>query len=104
MAGTDSRKEKRAAHDLSRPPAPTSSSPARYDNPLALLDWFAGLGFGDVTVHPFHYHAAMPVLEGDDPQAFRDESLALESDTSGWRGLFLCSAFLIRVVRPAEVE
>ena len=30
-----------------------------------------------------------------------DESLAMEHETSGWKGLFLCSAFLVRAVRPA---
>ncbi len=86
--------------DVSRPPLPSGTSEARYHNPLALPAWFAGIGFEGVSVHPFHYHAAMPVLEAEDPQAFRNESLALESDTSGWRGLFLCSAFLVRLVRP----
>ncbi len=86
--------------DLTRPPVRSGSVEARYDNPLAIGDWFAGLGFREVSVHPFHYHASMPVLESEDPQAFRDESLALESDTSGWRGLFLCSVFLVRAVRP----
>ncbi len=89
--------------DSSMPPLRAGASDATYDNPLALPGWFAALGFDEVSVHPFHYHAAMPALEGEEPQAFRDESLALESDTSGWRGLFLCSAFLVRVVRPARV-
>ena len=86
--------------DTDRPPLPSSGHEARYDNPFVIPEWLESLGFDDVSIHPFHFHAAMPMLEGEDPQAFRDESLALETDTSGWRGLFLCSVFLARIVRP----
>ena len=86
--------------DMARPPRPSSGHEAHYDNPLALIPMFEKLGYHDVSVHPFHFHAAMPVLESGDPQAFRDESLAMEDDDSGWRGLFLCSAFLLRLVTP----
>ncbi|HAN70430.1 MAG TPA: hypothetical protein DCQ36_02415 [Actinobacteria bacterium] len=87
--------------DMNRPPLPSSGVEAFYDNPLALVPRFQALGYEEVSVHPFHYHAGMPALESADPRAFRDESLALEDDDSGWRGLFLCSAFLLRLVRPA---
>lgn len=86
---------------MDRPPLPSSGVEASYDNPLALVPRFQALGYEGVTVHPFHYHAGMPALESADPKAFREESLALEDDASGWRGLFLCSAFLLRLVRPA---
>jgi len=86
--------------DLARPPLSAHGSEPHYANPLAMVEWCENLGFTDVSVHPFHYHAAMPVLEQEDPQAFRDESIALESDSSGWRGLFLCSVFLLRATRP----
>ncbi len=85
--------------DTDRPPLPSSGHEARYDNPFVIPEWLATLGYDEVTIHPFHFHAAMPMLEAEDPQAFRDESLALEEDTSGWRGLFLCSVFLARIVR-----
>ena len=86
--------------DTDRPPLPSSGHEARYDNPFVIPEWLGGLGFDEVSIHPFHFHAAMPMLESNDPQAFRHESLALEEDTSGWRGLFLCSVFLARIVRP----
>lgn len=86
--------------DMQRPPRPSSGHEATYHNPLSVLAVFTELGFEDVQVHPFHYHAAMPALESEDPQRFRDESLALEADTSGWKGLFLCSAFLVKAVKP----
>lgn len=86
--------------EMSKPPAGSGALTSHQANPLAVPAWLASLGFPEVTIHPFHFHAAMPLLEGEDPQVFRDASLALEDDTSGWRGLFLCSVFLARVVTP----
>lgn len=86
--------------EMSRPPAGSGALTSHQANPLNVPSWLASLGFTEVSIHPFHFHAAMPALEGDDPQDFRDASLALEDDTSGWRGLFLCSVFLARVVTP----
>lgn len=86
--------------DADRPPLPSSGHEARYDNPFVIRDWLGGMGFDDVSIHPFHFHAGMPMLEVDDPQGFRDGSLALEDDESGWRGMFLCSVFLARIVIP----
>lgn len=88
--------------EMTKPPEGSSALTAHYANPLALPEWLASLGFTEVSIHPFHYHAAMPLLESADPQEFRDASLALEDDTSGWRGLFLCSVFLARIVRPLD--
>lgn len=88
--------------DVDRPPRPSSGHEAAYDNPLAIPAWFEEQGYFGVSVHPFHYHAAMPLFETQDPIAFRRDSLALEDETSGWRGLFLCSAFLVKVVRPMD--
>jgi SAM-dependent methyltransferase len=88
--------------EMAKPPEGSSALTSHYANPLAIPEWFTSIGFPEVTVHPFHFHAAMPLLEGADPREFRDGSLALEDDTSGWRGLFLCSVFLARVVRPRD--
>lgn len=87
--------------EMSKPPANSSALTAHYANPLTTPEWLASLGYAESSIHPFHYHAAMPLLESEDPRGFRDASLALEDDTSGWRGLFLASVFLARVVRPA---
>jgi len=92
--------ETRVAMD--RPPANSSALTSHYANPLAVPRWLADLGFTETSIHPFHYHAAMPLLEAEDPQSFRDASLALEDETSGWRGLLLASVFLARVVRPLD--
>ena len=90
--------------DLNRPPVPSSGHDASYHNPFEVTKKFRALGFSDVEVIPFHYHAGMPALETADPQTFRDESLAMEHEESGWKGLFLCSAFLVRAVIPTSAQ
>ena len=72
-----------------------------FDNPLTVPALFADAGFDDVRVHYFHYHAGMPYLQSEDPGAFRRADVALEDDSSGWRGMFLASAFVIHARRPA---
>ena len=73
-----------------------------FDNPLTVPALFADAGFDNVRVHYFHYHAGMPYLQSEDPDAFRRADVALEDDSSGWRGMFLASAFVIHARRPAE--
>lgn len=79
---------------------PASVGHALYHNPLEVPRLFAEAGFVDIVIRPFHYHVAPPVLEAELGQAFRDGSIALENEPSGWRGLFLCSAFLVEASRP----
>lgn len=87
--------------DVDVPPAPTSGHSARYHNPLDIHEVFEDAGFIDVRVRPFHYHAAIPRFEKELGAAFRAESIALENEASDWRGLFLCSAFVVEAHRPA---
>jgi len=84
--------------NLDVPPPPSGHAPT-FHNPFEIPELFEAAGLTDVEVVPFHYHATMPALERSDPQQFRDASLALEGETSGWRGLFLCSAFLVHARR-----
>lgn len=81
---------------------PASVAHATYHNPLEVPRLFAEAGFVDIVIRPFHYHVAPPVLEAELGQEFRDGSLALENEPSGWRGLFLCSAFLVQATRPTQ--
>ena len=81
---------------------PASVGHATYHNPLDVPRLFRAAGFRDIVIRPFHYHAAPPVLEKELGQEFRDGSIALENEPSGWRGLFLCSAFLVQATRPVE--
>lgn len=90
--------------DMDRPPRPRDGHEATYHNPLAVPAVFERLGLESVEVFPFHYHAGMPALESVDPQRFRHESLAMEHDTGGWKGLFLCSAFLVKAVTPTPTQ
>lgn len=86
------------------PPAPASGHSPTFHNPLTVSSVFEAAGFEDVSIHPFHYHAAPPMLEGADPQAFRDDSVALENEPSDWRGLLLCSAFLVEAANPSQAH
>lgn len=87
--------------DLDRPPKPAPGAHVpRFHNPYVVPELFEQAGLTDVEVLPFHFHAGLPRHEQEVPQLFRDASIALEADTSGWRGLFLCSAFVVRARRP----
>lgn len=89
----------RSRVDVDVPPQPTGH-PAKYHNPFEVDELFEAAGFTDVRVRPFHYHASMPRFEKELGAAFRAESIALENEPSGWRGLFLCSAFVVEARRP----
>jgi 2-polyprenyl-3-methyl-5-hydroxy-6-metoxy-1,4-benzoquinol methylase len=71
----------------------------QFHNPLEIPVMFERCGFRDLKLHWYHYHPAMPSLERADVQAFRREAIALEDERSGWRGMFLCSAFVVEATR-----
>lgn len=87
--------------DVEIPPKPAGHE-AKYHNPLDIHEVFEAAGLVDVRVRPFHYHAAMPRFEKELGEAFRAESIALENEPSNWRGLFLCSAFVVEARRPSD--
>lgn len=70
----------------------------RSHNPLTILDKFADLGFTNAKLLWYHYHPAMPLLSEQNESEFRAEAIKLESDTSNWRGMFLCSAFVVEAM------
>jgi 2-polyprenyl-3-methyl-5-hydroxy-6-metoxy-1,4-benzoquinol methylase len=74
---------------------------AKYHNPLNVHEVFEDAGFTNIRIRPFHYHASMPRFEKELGAAFRAESIALENEPSDWRGLFLCSAFVVEAHSPA---
>jgi 2-polyprenyl-3-methyl-5-hydroxy-6-metoxy-1,4-benzoquinol methylase len=99
--------EKRVAMD--KPPVRTSNiaGGAGYDqilskmhNPFEMDALFKAAGFAATELHWYHYHPVPPMLEGDqvDRGAFRKAAMALEGESSGWRGIFLCSAFIVEAV------
>jgi len=67
---------------------------SRTHNPLALGDRMAASGFADVRTLYYHFHAAPPLVEARDPEAFRRASLAMEN-ADDWRGLVTASAFVL---------
>jgi 2-polyprenyl-3-methyl-5-hydroxy-6-metoxy-1,4-benzoquinol methylase len=74
---------------------------SRFHNPFEALNLFAKHGFQEAKLLWYHYHPAMPYLESGMPALFREEAIRLEREASGWRGLFLCSAFVVEAVKGA---
>lgn len=77
---------------------------SKFHNPFEVLNLFEKCGFIDCQLLWYHYHPAMPFLSDEDKELFREEALKLEHDTSNWRGLFLCSAFVVEAVKPHSDE
>jgi 2-polyprenyl-3-methyl-5-hydroxy-6-metoxy-1,4-benzoquinol methylase len=69
---------------------------SKFHNPFEVTALFSKLGFTDIELLWYHYHPAMPFLAAKNDALFRDEALKLEHDALGWRGLFLCSAFVVQ--------
>jgi 2-polyprenyl-3-methyl-5-hydroxy-6-metoxy-1,4-benzoquinol methylase len=88
----------RGKFDVTKP-APASS---KFHNPFEVEKQFAELGFTDIEILPFHYHAMLPSVESQNPEVFRRDSIALESEDSGWKGLFLCSAYVVHAKTPVH--
>lgn len=73
---------------------------SKFHNPFEMIELFEKIGFKEAKLHWYHYHPAMPNMSEREPHLFRDEALKLEHDNSSWRGMFLCSAFVIEAVNP----
>jgi len=71
---------------------------SRFHNPFEVSELFRKLGFRDIRLLWYHYHPALPHLEKNMPELFRREAIRLEHESSGWRGYFLCSAFVVEAV------
>jgi 2-polyprenyl-3-methyl-5-hydroxy-6-metoxy-1,4-benzoquinol methylase len=74
---------------------------SKFHNPLEADELFARHGFEEVKLLWYHYHPAMPMLEAQALQLFREQAVALEEESSGWRGYFLCSAYVVEAVKTA---
>jgi 2-polyprenyl-3-methyl-5-hydroxy-6-metoxy-1,4-benzoquinol methylase len=71
---------------------------SRFHNPFEVVETFKDMGFSDVQLRWYHYHPAMPYLQGDMADQFRRESMKMEHNPSHWKGYFLCSAFVVEAV------
>lgn len=74
---------------------------SRFHNPFEVINLFNRHGFENSNLLWYHYHPAMPYLADRMPELFREEAIRLEHESSGWRGLFLCSAFVVEAVKKA---
>ena len=74
--------------------------PEAFHVPFESVEIARELGLKDPRIIPFHFHAGMPAIERDVAQSYRLDSVALEDDASGWKGLFLASAYLLHAQRP----
>ncbi len=73
--------------------------PESFHVPFDIIAIARELGLEEPRIIPFHFHAGMPAIEGDVAQSYRLDSVSMEDDASGWKGLFLASAFLLRAQR-----
>ncbi len=72
---------------------------AKFHNPFEVPELFCRHGFEDTHLHWYHYHPAMPYMADADPALYRSEAIKLEHEASGWRGYFMCSAFVLEARR-----
>ncbi len=72
---------------------------SKFHNPFEVEKMFKDNGFTDIKLLWYHYHPAMPFLQNNDKDLFRNEALRLEHDELGWRGMFLCSAFVVEAIK-----
>jgi len=77
---------------------------SRFHNPFEVVELFKQLHFKDIRLLWYHYHPAMPYLGEKMPALFRKEAVALEREPSGWRGYFLCSAFVVEATKAEGRE
>ncbi len=62
-------------------------------NPYELQELFREVGFSSAVVPWYHYHPAMPMIEG---KMFEVRKAAMRLETErNWRGMFLCPAGVI---------
>jgi 2-polyprenyl-3-methyl-5-hydroxy-6-metoxy-1,4-benzoquinol methylase len=73
--------------------------PEAFHVPFEIIEISRELELQDPRIIPFHFHAGMPAIEHKVAQPYRLDSVALEADSSGWKGLFLSSAFLLHAQR-----
>lgn len=74
---------------------------SKFHTPFEVADLLKRHDFVDVTYRWYHYHPAMPYLGDRQSQLFRDEAIKLEGEPSGWRGMFLCSAFVAEATKAS---
>lgn len=72
---------------------------SKFHNPVEVREVFENLGFSDIKFLWYHYHPAPPMIEEKLGDLYRKEAFKLEGEKSGWRGMFLCSAFVVEAIK-----
>jgi 2-polyprenyl-3-methyl-5-hydroxy-6-metoxy-1,4-benzoquinol methylase len=72
---------------------------SKFHNPMTISELFEKHGFSNLKLHWYHYHPSIPYLSSEDPKLFRSESIRMENESSGWKGYFLCSAFVVEATK-----
>ncbi len=72
---------------------------SKFHNPFEVPELFYKNGFTDLKYLWYHYHAAPPMFTDTDAKTYREQSINLEHETSGWRGYFMCSAFVVEATK-----
>lgn len=77
---------------------------SKFHNPFEVMKTFSHCNYTDMKLLWYHYHPAMPSLQHTNEDIFRREAIKLEHDPSDWRGLFLCSAFVVEATNGDNNE
>lgn len=75
---------------------------SKFHNPFEVIEMFKRHNFKDIELLWYHYHPAMPYLSERMPELFRKEAIRMEHEPSNWRGIFLCSAFVVEAVKAGN--
>ncbi len=78
--------------------------PSKFHNVFELIPMLREGGFSVERTLWYHYHPAMPYLEQGMERKFRDSALRLEKQPGDWRGMFLCSAFVVEARKVGSGE
>lgn len=73
---------------------------SKFHNPFEVVELFKELKFQDPKLLWYHYHPSVPYLESKNKKDFRHQGIKYEHENSGWRGMFLCSAFVVEATIP----
>lgn len=73
---------------------------SRTHNPFALKKLFEEVGFINLKVMFYHFHAFPPMFQSLMPDFFLKRSLEMELEPEDWRGYFMASAFYLVGYKP----
>lgn len=75
---------------------------AKKHNPLIIHQYFEAAGFKFIKNLFYHYHPYPPYYRDLDKKMFQTFAHKLEHENSGWKGLFMASAFISIAVKSKK--